>query len=240
MKKALGIVLSILLTGFLLQVQAQQQILPPLVSVNGVGEVKLQPNEVVINLGVEMREKTLEQARKQTDSKAAAIIAYLKKQGVDAKDIQTSYVNLQPIYMGGEYGKADPDFYMAQKNMTIVIKKLDKFDDLVSGLYDKGVNRIDGIFFRVSDMEKHKAEARKRAIADAKQKASAMTSELGAKVGKVYAINEQTSGNGPRPLYAKSAMVMEADMAQDGGGPSIAGGQVVVTSNVSVSFVIEQ
>lgn len=238
MKKLSFIAVFVLLAG-ILQVQAQQQILPPLISVNGIGEVKLQPDEVVINLGVEMREKTLEQARKQADSKAAAIIAYLRKQGVDAKDIQTSYMNLQPIYMSGEYGKATPDFYMAQKTMTIVIKRLNKFDELLSGLYDNGVNRIDGIHFRVSDIEKHKVEARKRAIADAKQKANALTSELGAKVGKVYSINESSSGNGPRPLYAKSAMMMEADMAQ-GGGPSIAGGEVVVTSNVSVSFVIEQ
>ncbi|WP_018477375.1 SIMPL domain-containing protein [Pontibacter roseus] len=238
MKKTSWIALLLLLVS-VLQVQAQQQIQPPLVNVNGIGEVKLQPDEVVINLGVEMREKTLEQARKQTDSKAAAIIAYLRKQGVDAKDIQTSYVNLQPIYTSGEYGKANPDFYLAQKSMTIVIRKLNRFDELLSGLYDNGVNRIDGIHFRVKDVEKHKAEARKRALADAKQKANAMTSELGAKVGKVYAINESTPINGgPRIAYAKSAM-MEADMAQDG-GPSIAGGEVTITSHVGVSFVIEQ
>jgi uncharacterized protein YggE len=239
MKKVSWIALVILLVS-VLQIQAQQQILPPLVSVNGVGEVKLEPDEVVINLGVEMREKTLDQARKQTDNKAAAIIAYLRKQGVDAKDIQTSHVNLQPIYTSSEYGKANPDFYMAQKTMTIVVKKLNRFDELLSGLYDNGVNRIDGIYFRVSNVEKHKAEARKRALADAKQKANAMTSELGAKVGKVYSISEQSMGGAPRVQYAKSAMVMEQDMAQSGGGPSIAGGEVIVTSIVNVSFVIEQ
>lgn len=217
---------------------AQQQVLPPLISVNGIGEVKVQPDEVVIALGVETREKTLEQARKQTDSKAAAIISYLRKQGVDAKDIQTSYVNLQPIYSSGEYGKAGPDFYMAQKTMTIVIKKINKFDELLSGLYDNGVNRIDDISFRVSDIDKLRMEARKKAVADARQKANALTAELGAKVGKVYSINEYTSNGSPRIGYAKVAMDME--MAQGGGGPSIAGGQVTVTSNVNISFVIEQ
>ncbi len=216
---------------------AQQQIMPPLISVNGVGEVKLEPNEVVINLGVETREKTLDLARKQTDKQAAGIIAYLRKQGVDAKDIQTSYVSLHPIYAGADYGQAKPEFFMAQKSMTIVIRKINKFDELLSGLYDNGVNRIDGIYFRVSDIEKHRIEARRRAVADAKQKATALTNELGAKVGKVYSINESTSGGGPRPMMAKS--MMEADM-MDGSGPSIAGGQVIVTSNVSISFVIEQ
>lgn len=239
MKKLPLIALFMLLTGFL-TAHAQQQILPPLISVNGIGEVKLEPTEVVISLGVETREKTLDQARKQTDKQAAAIIAYLRKQGVDAKNIQTSYMNLQPIYSGAEYGKAQPEFYMAQKTMTIVIKKLNKFDELLSGLYDNGVNRIDNIYFRVadSDLEKYRAEARKKAVADAKQKAEALTRELGARVGKVYTINEFTSNGSPRIGYAKMAMDME--MAQSGGGPSIAGGEVTITSNVSVSFVIEQ
>lgn len=237
MKKPSIIVLMMLLVG-LLPAMAQQQIMPPIISVNGVGEVKVQPDEVVIALGVETREKTLEQARKQTDSRAASIIAYLRKQGVDAKDIQTSYVSLHPVYSSGEYGKAAPDFYMAQKTMTIVIKKLNRFDELLVGLYDNGVNRIDDIAFRVSDIEKHRVEARKKAVADAKQKANALTSELGAKVGKVYSISEHTPVGSPRLGYAKVAMDMES--AQGGDGPSIAGGQVTVTSNVGVSFVIEQ
>lgn len=236
MKKASFIALVFLLVA-MFPALAQQQILPPLISVNGIGEVKLEPNEVVVTLGVETREKTLDQARKQTDKQAAAIIAYLRKQGVDAKDIQTSFVNLQPIYAGNEFGKAQPEFYMAQKTMTIVIKKINKFDELLSGLYDNGVNRIDNIYFRVSDIEKRRAEARKKAVADAKQKANALTAELGAKVGKVYSINEHTSNGSPRMGYAKMAMDME--MAQSG-GPSIAGGEVIVTSTVNVSFVIEQ
>ncbi|MFD2247618.1 SIMPL domain-containing protein [Pontibacter ruber] len=220
-----------------LQSQAQQQMMPPLINVTGVGEVKLQPNEVVISMGVEMRDKNLDQARKQTDAKAAAIISYLKKQGVDAKDVQTSYMNVQPIYTGGDYGKTTPDFYQAQKTMTVVIRKLNKFDELLSGLYGAGINRVDGISFRVSDLEKHKAEARKRAVQDAKQKATALTSELGAKVGRVYSINENTYNGGPRPLAEN--MMMKAAYADEAGGPSIAGGEVVVTSNVTVSFVIE-
>ncbi len=220
-----------------LQASAQQQLAPPLINVNGIGEVKVQPDEVLLNFGVETREKNLDQARRQTDAKAAAVINYLKKQGVDAKYVQTSYVNVQPVYSSGEYGKASPDFYMAQKSMTVLIKKLDKFDQLLSGLYEVGVNRIDGISFQVSDVEKYKIEARKRAVNDAKQKAIALTSELGAKIGRVYSINENTdNGGSPRPMYNKMAM---AEAAYDQSGPSIAGGQVVITSNVAISFVIE-
>ncbi len=219
-------------------VQAQQGApLPPLVSVNGTGEVRVQPNEVVVNLGVETREKTLDAARKETDKKAAAIINYLKKQGVDAKNIQTSFVTLQPVYNSGEYGRTAPDFYLAQKNMTVVIKKMNKFDELLSGLYEIGANHVNGVQFQVSDMEKYKAEARKKAVANAREKATSLTSELGAKVGRVYAINEGGSNGGPRPMY-KMAM-MESAAYNSADGPSIAGGEVVITEDVAVSFIIE-
>lgn len=220
------------------QVYAQQhQVMPPLVSVSGVGEVRVQPTEVVVNFGVETREKSLDAARTLTDRKASSIISYLKRKGVDTNDIQTSYVTLRPVYSGGEYGKTSPDFYVAIKTMTVVIKKLDKYDEIISGLYGVGVNRIDGINFQVANIEKYKAEARKKAVANAKQKATALTSELGAKLGRVYAINENGSSGGPRPMY-KTAM-MESAVYDSEGGPSISAGEIIITDTVEVSFIIE-
>lgn len=235
MKKTKFLPLLILLFAAF-QVQAQQPNLPPLVSVTGIGEVKVQPTEVLVSLGVETREKTLEAARTDTDKKAAAIINYLKKKGVDSKDIQTSFVTVQPIYSRGEYGITTPDMYLAIKTMTVKIRKLNKYDEILSGLYGVGVNRVDGIQFQVADMEKYKTEARKKAMADAKQKATLLTGELGAKLGRVYAINETTAGGGPRPMYKMA--LQEADAAMDG-GPSIAGGELIITSSVDVSFIIE-
>ncbi|MCJ8164998.1 SIMPL domain-containing protein [Pontibacter sp. E15-1] len=230
--------LTVLFLMFLaVQAQAQQLPLPPLVSVTGTGEVRVPPTEVIVNLGVETREPTLEAARTQTDKKAAAIIRYLKKQGLEDRDIQTSYVTLQPIYSGPEYGRINPSAYLAQKTMTIKIRKLNKFDEVLAGIYEVGVNQINGINFQVADVEKFKAEARKRAVADAKQKAVALTSELGSKLGRVYSIQESDGGGGPRPMY-KMAM-MESAAYDASGGPTIAAGEVVVTTNVSVSFIIE-
>jgi uncharacterized protein YggE len=122
--------------------------------------------------------------------------------------------------------------------MTVLVRKLNKFDDLMSGLYGAGVNRVDGVSFQVADIEKYKTQARKLAVNNAKQKATALTTELGAKVGRVYSINENTTGGRPMPMYAEAAMMKTMDSA-GGEGPTIAGGEVIVTSTVSVSFIIE-
>ncbi|GAB3197111.1 uncharacterized protein YggE [Pontibacter aydingkolensis] len=235
--KRINLIALLIFVFTALQVQAQQSNLPPLVSVTGLGEVRVQPTEVLVSLGVETREKTLDAARKETDRKAASIINYLKKNGVDVKDIQTSFVTVQPLYSRGEYGITTPDMYMAVKTMTVKIRKLDKYDEILSGLYGVGVNRVDGVQFQVADMEKYKTEARKKAVANARQKATILTSELGAKVGRVYAINETATGDGPRPMYKMA--LQEAAVSDMGGGPSIAGGEVVITLSVDVSFIIE-
>ncbi|MCC9137446.1 SIMPL domain-containing protein [Pontibacter silvestris] len=236
MKKISLIALVVVLLTFM-KTNAQQTTSIPLIHVNGIGEVRVQPDEVVINLGVETRHLKLEEARTQTDAQTAAILKYLKKQGVDQKDVQTSYVNVQPIYSGGEYGRTTPESYMAQKNMVVVVKQLNNFEEIMSGLYKAGANHVDGINFRVSDVEKYKVEARKKAVANAKMKAESLTSELNAKLGRVYTINESSYDNGPRPLYTETAMMKSA--VRDAGSATIAGGEVVVTSNVDISFVIE-
>lgn len=236
MKKTLLVaLLFVLFMG--LQAQAQQQILPPLVNVTGVGEVRVQPDQVLLTTGVEVREATLEKARRQVDARSSAVIAYLKKQGVDPKDIQTSFMTVQPIYEGNSFGKTTPDFYVAQKTMTVLIKNLDKFDNLTIGLYNTGINRIDGISFQVSDVEKYKAEARKKAVLQAKQKAETLTSQLGSRLGRVYSIQEISNDGSPRPYQMK--MMAESDAMGNSDGPSLAGGTLTISSRVDVSFVLD-
>lgn len=236
MKKT-NLILMFALLLAALQVQAQnQQLMPPHVQVSGVGEVKVQPTEVVVNVGVENRSRTLDGARLQTDRVASNIIRYLKRQGVDEKNIQTSFVNVRPIYDGDRFTKTSPDAYMAMKTMTIVIKKIDKYDDILSGLYEAGANHVDGISFQVPDIEKYKEEARKKAVNNAKQKATMLTTELGARVGRVYSIQEATMGGGPRPMHKAMMEVMVQDSAE---GPSIAAGEIVISSTVDVTFLIE-
>jgi uncharacterized protein len=214
---------------------AQQNPFPPLVSVSGVGEVKVQPDQITFMTGVEVREKSLEEARKAADQRTAAILTYLKKSGVDEKNIQTTYLSLQPMYTG-EYGQTTPQFYLATRTVSVVLNKTQGFDALLEGLYKAGANRVDGISFQSSQLKKYQEEARRKAVQDAKQKATLLASELGAKVGRAYQINEG-GANAPSPvMYGKMAM---QERAMDGNNTTLALGQITVTSTVDVSFLLE-
>jgi uncharacterized protein len=217
----------------------QQPVLPPLVTVTGTGEVKVQPDEIVLNIGIDVRDKNLDAARKQNDERVVALLNFLKKSGIDAKNIQTTNLNVYPNYVG-EYGQTTPEFYMTQKSVSIIIKEVKRFDEILTGIYKTGTNRVEGIEYRSSDIQKYREQARKLAIQAAKQKATALSSELGSKVGRVYNITENTGPSYPGPQFrGQMANKMMESPAADAGGPTISLGQLVVTASVEVSFILE-
>lgn len=233
-------ILFFLVSLFLLKLASAQvpNNLPPLVNVTGVGEVKIQPDEIILNVGLDVRDKNLDVARQQSETRVAELLKYLKKAGIEAKHIQSTNLSVYPQY--GEYGQSTPEFYMTQRSVTVTIKNVSRFDEILTGIYKTGANRVDGIEYRTSELQKHREQARKLAIQAAKQKATALTTDLGAKVGRVYYINEIPAEGYPSPIYrARGANKMMEASAADAAGPTISVGQITVSASVEVSFLIE-
>ena len=241
-------ILSLVLMLSLACVVKSGDILPPLLTVTGTGESKAQPDEVSITVGVQLREKGVEQVSTETSSRSSAIISYLLSNGVADKDIQTSYVTLQPYfsYESTQAGNLLPDYYTSTKSITFSLKDLSTYDQIMTGLYDAGINSVDEVSFKVTDIEDRQQEARKKAIANAKQIAQTLADGLGAKLNGVYSISDGSSAPPPQPVYytAVAAPMLMAEAAEsssnvaDSAGPSIAGGEVITTSTVSVSFYV--
>jgi len=209
--------------------------LPPLVIVTGRGRVRALPDQVQVTVGIEERAKTIDELQDSVDTKSADIISYLQDNGVEDKDIQTSYVNLSPGYsdVGTEYGSTEIDYYTATKSLTVTIRDISSFDSILSGLYKVGVNSVSGISFNVEDLQAQKQEAKKRAVAKAREIANALTEGLNVSVGAVYQVNDQTYDNPVLPIVYAAA-----DSDSQGGDASVAGGEVEITATVSVSFLI--
>jgi uncharacterized protein YggE len=107
----------------------------------------------------------------------------------------------------------------------------------MEGLVETGINNINNVEFKSSKLEIHKSEARKLAVQNAKLKAADFVSGLGQKVGKAFTINDNSPVDYPQPRYAAMAMKM-ADSAF-GSNETLAVGEIEVTANVSVSFILE-
>jgi uncharacterized protein YggE len=229
MKKAL-LFLTIM---FMTMSYAQEIKQIPQINVSGEGKVKVAPDQVCISATVETKGNNAKDVKKQNDEKIDAVLKFIKKMNIPVADYKTKQVALNPQY---DYEKKKTS-YNATQTVEIILKDLTKYDDLMDGLVQQGINRIDRVSFETSKLVQLESEARKLAMKEAKLKAEDYVSVLGQKVGKAYTISDNTQVYRPQPMYA-AMKSMEMDSA---GAPNqtLAIGEIEVTANVSVSFVLE-
>ena len=157
------------------------------------------------------------------------MIKFLKSEGVAEKNINTDYINLNK-----RYNYNDKTYtYVASQAISITLEDISKYESIMKGLLENGLNGISGIEFESSEIEKHKEEARKRAVLNAKTKAEALAEPLGQTVGKAFMISEGSSSN-YQPVYR--AMEMKASADQASNQKTIAPGEMEVNIKVNVAF----
>lgn len=205
------------------------------ISVTGEGVVKITPDQVVVNIRVEHEGKTAKEVKSLVDGSVDRIIKFCRdKMKLSSKDIVTEYINLNKNY---DYNRKIYH-YNSNQSLSVMLKDLTKYEMLLEGLMDAGVNRIDGVHFKASNMEKYQQEARILAMKDAKNKATELTNAIGQTIGKATKISEYQQNQAPITLMKN----MRTEMASYGGDSdkeTIAAGEMLVTSKVNVTFELK-
>ena len=118
----------------------------------------------------------------------------------------------------------------------MLFRSTKKAGELLSGIGSKGATNMSGLSFTVADQTALEAEARTKAIDDARAKAEELAKELGVSVVRVVGFNE----SGGTPMYYAKAMSMDSASGEAAVAPSaeIAVGQNKITSNVSITYEI--
>lgn len=231
MKKAVVILITMFATMSQAQAQEQKQI--PQISVSGEGKIKVKPDQVSINFGVENIGKDATEVKKLNDETVDKVVKFIKKFGIPTSDFQTTNVSLNRNY---DYEKKKYN-YQASQSITINLKDITKYDDLMMGLVDNGINNISNVEFKSSKIEEYKSEARKLAIKEAKHKAEDYVSVLNQKIGKAILINDNSQTYFPQPMYKNYGVAAMA--AEDSPKQTLAVGEIEVIANVSISFILE-
>lgn len=213
--------------------QAQQlPYVQPMVVVLGEGVVKVIPDGVLIISRIENEGQDPQEVKRKNDAGVNAVLKYLKSQGISSKNVQTDYLNLnkQYNYENKTYS------YVANQSIAVKLDDLKNYEKIMSGLLEAGLNRIDGIEFKSSQMEAHKAEARKRAVLNARKKAQEYAETLGQKIGKAITISEMEKNNFSQVYRMNEMMKSSDDVASE---ETLAPGEMEVHSRVSVGFHLD-
>ena len=240
----------VILLATLTAALAQTQQPPPQINVSGSAEIKVVPDEIRLSVAVESRNVELGAARVDNDTKIAAALAFLKQANVPERDVKTDFISVQPDYNVNQ-SRVTPVAYIVRKSIEIRLTNTVVFQSVVTGLLTNGVNIIDNVDFRTTQLRKYRDDARLMAVRAAKEKAKALTDELGVKLGRPYNVNATDNsiylGSSSRYLNSSigaNSLVQNVSVASGGGAAdnnsdAFAAGQISITATVNISFLIE-
>ncbi len=211
---------------------AQEEKQVPMINVSGEGKIKVAPDQVLVSISIETKGTKAEDVKRENDKKMDGILKFIKKSNVATEDFQTQRISLNPNY---DYEKKKYS-YIATQSVQILLKGLSKYDALMEGLVNEGINRIDSVEFKSSKMTQLQSDARKLAMKDAKIKAEDYVSVIGQKVGKARLISDNSQIFIPQPrMYAMKSAASDQAVSRE----TLAIGEIEITANVSVSFNLD-
>lgn len=166
------------------------------------------------------------------------VIAFIKQQGIDPKDIQTTSFNSSPKYNYSN-GQTIISGYQANQTITIKVRHVDKstseLEKIVNGAIMNGANQIQDVSFSFSDNEQLSQAARKQAIDKAKLKAAEIANEAGLTLGRIVnVVTSESNGNMPMPYAMANASIRTKSNT-----PRIEPGSQETTESVTLIFQIK-
>lgn len=97
-------------------------------------------------------------------------------------------MRIDPRYDYG--GNVSIDYYSVVQKISIIIEDLETYEQILTSLLEIGINKVENIQFRTTNLKESRMKVRKMAIATAKEKAEFLTSEIGIKLGQIINIGE--------------------------------------------------
>lgn len=213
-----------------------------MITVAGKGEVFAVPDIATFTFSIVEEGKDVAEANNKSSTKNNAAMKYLKDNGIEERDIKTEGYNANPKYDYSQIvciqypcASQSPKLigYEVSQTISVKVRNTDKAGEILSGVGALGVTNISGLTFTIDNEETLRAEARSKAIADAKERAKKLAKDLGVKIDGVSSFYEDN--NVGYPVYN----AMSKDMAVGGGTrvvPDIATGENKIVVNVSVTY----
>jgi uncharacterized protein YggE len=208
-----------------------------LLTVSAEGRTSRKPDLAIFTAGVSSSGKTAGEAMSANSADMAKVIAALRKSGIADRDIQTSNLNLNPVYADMSRQSANPleqqvpriIGYQASNMVTVKQRDLAQFGKVIDTLVTAGANQVNGPSFQIDQQDAALDDARLTAIKKARDRANLYAGAVGMKVARIVSISESGGYSAPMPMYRMAAQSADA-------AAPIAPGEVSLEMNVTVQF----
>lgn len=214
------------------------------ITVSDSGEVYAKPDLALVALSVVTEAKEVSEAISENSEKMNAVIAFVKGQGVEDKDLKTTNFNISPryewyqettcLYPPCPSGKRVLVGYEVTQSLEVKIRDMAKIGDILEGATKEGVNQVGDLYFTIDKEDELKSQARKEAIEKTKTKAEELAGQLGVKLVRIINFSE----SGVWPVYAPYALEKAAAGLGGGEAPQIETGENKIEVTVTITYEI--
>lgn len=213
------------------------------ITLTGTGEIYAKPDLAITSFSVITEAKTVAEAISENTKKMNAVIAAVKNQGVEEKDLKTINFSISPhydyydankIYISG--GTRVLSGYDVTQSLQVKIRDLTKVGNIIQAAVDSGSNETSDLQFTIDNQDALEKQAREDAIKKAKAKAEELAGQLGIKLVKIISFSE----NNYIPYYAMEKASVSSGIG--GGGvtpPQIQTGENKIQVTVSITYEID-
>jgi uncharacterized protein YggE len=211
----------------------------PSITTTGTASAEVSPDLAMISLGVMTERPKAADAARENATASQALVAEIKAQGIDPRDIKTVSVSLTPVYDeirdDGRGSRRVLRGYVARNDLTVRLRQIDKAGAFVARLIERGANRVEAITFDLEDKEARLEALRGEAVRDALRKATSYVNGLGIKLGRVLSIAPPSHVMRPQP-----ALQMARAAPDVGAAIAIEPGVETLHAEVEVTWELAQ
>lgn len=213
------------------------------ITVSGEGEVTTLPDIATINITIRESAKTVSEAQKLAETKVKAAITSLSGLGVHDLDQKTLSYTVSPKYenvpvssrmMYPSYNQKIVGYEVTQ-TVEIKVRNIEATGEIIGALGAITITEISGPSFAVDNIDEARAQAKEKAIAEARTKAQATAKALGADLGEVIQFSEDNGGYYPMMYKADAGMGMGSASPE----VSLPMGENVIKSRVTITYSLD-
>jgi hypothetical protein len=226
----------------------------PKINVSGEAVVYVEPDKILISLGVETWDVQMDIAKQKNDEIVKRSIAAILKCGVERKAIQTDEISIEPTYKPYEGSRPrDIDGYCVRNSLTVTVEKVIMVERLITSALESGVNHVNNVDFQTTELRKHRDRARQLALKAAREKARDMAAVYDQTIGKPLQIIEnggygycfggwggwRSSGRDYGMSQNANAVTSAPGASSGEDGDTVALGKIAIRANVGVVFELK-
>ena len=224
---ALGLSVLTPMTG-----AAQGMQLPPHVVVSASEEVDVAPDRAHLSISIETRGRTSQLASQDNARIATAVLESVRRAGIDAAQIRTVGLTVNPEYRYPEGGgRPTVVGYQARNTITVEIRNITRVGSVVDATLMAGATNISGPTFTLANPDSARREALATAVRRAHADAEVMARAAGQKLGVVLELN--SGGAIEQPMFDRGPMLVAA-RSEGGVETPISTGMIKVRANVTM------